>query len=431
MSFRKFSSCFFRDRLTYNLSHCHSHLTKIRGFSLLSKIGDPSRSNKIAIVDSDNQSYTYSQINEASTRLAQQIQETFRLDENKSQNSKTIRTIASFHLPSALYVITSLATWKLGAAVAPLSVSHTQNELEYFLSDSNADLVITTPTLLSKLPINHTIPHFVLTEAIWKSSKDYSSSSSFPFPHDSSKVHKDSNALIIYTSGTTSKPKGVVHTQSSLNHMIVSLTTSWEYHSSDKILHFLPLHHLHGILNKLWCVLYSGGEVEFLKSANSIEIWNRLSDSSRLITLFMAVPTIYAKLLESYSKNDIPKDILQRALQNIKSIRVMVSGSASLPTPILHKWKLLTGHILLERYGMTEVGMALSNPLHGERKEGYVGTPLPFVKCKILPDVSYYNQSHESSTQKRNEENFECGELLLKVNLLKLFSLGYYQYYQL
>ena len=75
MSFRKFSSCFFRDRLTYNLSHCHSHLTKIRGFSLLSKIGDPSRSNKIAIVDSDNQSYTYSQINEASTRLAQQIQE--------------------------------------------------------------------------------------------------------------------------------------------------------------------------------------------------------------------------------------------------------------------------------------------------------------------------------------------------------------------
>jgi malonyl-CoA/methylmalonyl-CoA synthetase len=87
----------------------------------------------------------------------------------------------------------------------------------------------------------------------------------------------------------------------------------------------------------------------------------------------------------------------------------MVSGSASLPIPILRKWKEISGHSLLERYGMTEVGMALSNPLHDKRVEGFVGSPLPFIECKIIPDAEF-RLEHSAA-------GGDCGELLLKVPL--------------
>lgn len=413
---------FFQRNLKYS-----SRFINKKYFCLLHKLNESSRLNNIAIIDSNGQSYTYKEINNASSNLVQKIYQLYSNNNNHNHShnnnnltSLPIKTIASFHNPSAFYVITSLASWKIGATVVPLSISHTENELEYFLLDSNTDLIITTSTLLPKLP-KLNIPYLLLDE----DTKQYSINS-----HDSYKINKESNALIVYTSGTTNKPKGVVHTHNSLHHMILSLTSSWEYNSNDRILHFLPLHHLHGILNKLWCVLYSGGIVEFLKSTNPIEIWKRLSDSTQLITLFMAVPTIYIKLLESYDKKDLPIEIFQKALENIKSIRLMVSGSASLHVPVLYRWRTLTGHTLLERYGMTEVGMALTNPIHGERKEGYVGSPLPFVQCKIIPDFSYSeshkiinnnhnnHNNHNHNNHNKIEHEVECeefGELLLKV----------------
>jgi malonyl-CoA/methylmalonyl-CoA synthetase len=350
---------------------------------------NPSRSNQIAIIDPTGKSYSYQDLDRASSLLASSIL--------KSTPSKP-RTIASYHSPGALYVISSLATWKLGAIFVPLSPAHTASEVEYFLTDSGAELVLSSPELVARLVENH-IPKISLSSDLWTQ----------PGVPELKVEMPSGSALIIYTSGTTGRPKGVVHSHGGICHMIKALMVSWEYTESDKILHFLPLHHLHGILNKLWCVLCAGGVVEFMNSANALDIWRRLSDTSRPLTLFMAVPTIYAKMLDAYSRQDLPSEVIASALCGMRSLRLMVSGSASLPIPILRKWKEISGHSLLERYGMTEVGMALSNPLHDKRVEGFVGSPLPFIECKIIPDAEF-RLEHSAA-------GGDCGELLLKVPL--------------
>lgn len=361
-----------------------------RRLCLLANVCEPSRSHLVAIVDPDGSHYTYGELHRASSCLAKRILDTF--------PSKP-KTIACYHPPGASYVISSLAAWKLEATLVPLSPVHTQAELTYFLADSGAELVLSSSEIVDNID-TISLQKLQVSKDLWS---DCQNANIFETPKPFG-----GPALIIYTSGTTGKPKGVVHSHDGLFFMVRSLTSAWEYSQSDKILHFLPLHHLHGILNKLWCVLNAGGTVEFLKSANVIEIWKRLSDSSRLVNLFMAVPTIYAKMLSVQSRGEVSQEIIDRAIENMQSMRVMVSGSASLPLSILRKWRDLSGHHLLERYGMTEVGMALSNPLVGERREGFVGSPLPFIECKIVPDSEF--QLDDSV----NEGS--CGELCLKVS---------------
>jgi acyl-CoA synthetase (AMP-forming)/AMP-acid ligase II len=148
-------------------------------------------------------------------------------------------------------------------------------------------------------------------------------------------------------------------------------------------------------VNKLLCVLYAGGTVEFTGTAAAPILWERLAleeqlyqahkkgatastrdknkggDDYKPLTLFMAVPTIYARMLESANelKSHDPKT-LKEAVAALKRMRLMVCGSAALPDNVLKSWKQLTGYTLLERYGMTEIGMALSNPYEGERRQG-------------------------------------------------------------
>lgn len=185
---------------------------------------------------------------------------------------------------------------------------------------------------------------------------------------ESSDPAPSSPALILYTSGTTGRPKGVVHTHNSLHHMVQSVVECWQYTSSDKILLFLPLHHLHGLLNKLLCVLCMGGHVEFMDSSSPTAIWARLHREHLLrtnhpllpgVTMFMAVPTIYSKLLEharQLADSDHGRHILGGGIRALQDMRLHVSGSAALPDVTLASWRDLTGHTLLERYGMTEIG---------------------------------------------------------------------------
>jgi malonyl-CoA/methylmalonyl-CoA synthetase len=211
--------------------------------------------------------------------------------------------------------------------------------------------------------------------------------------------HHQDGALVLYTSGTTGRPKGVLHTRAGLESAIQALAQSWEYSDKDRILHFLPLHHLHGVLNKLLCIMWAGGTIEFAKSANTIQIWKRLAKDTGndMLTVFMAVPTVYARMLEDVRKmktnekmnevtNALSPSEVERAVVAMKKMRLMACGSAALPDPIMDQWLTLSGHVLLERYGMTEIGMALSNPYKGLRRKGYVGTPLPFVECRIVGD---------------------------------------------
>eukprot|EP01126_Amoeba_proteus_P030923 TRINITY_DN3045_c0_g2_i8.p1 TRINITY_DN3045_c0_g2~~TRINITY_DN3045_c0_g2_i8.p1 ORF type:complete len:292 (-),score=57.96 TRINITY_DN3045_c0_g2_i8:119-994(-) len=136
---------------------------------------------------------------------------------------------------------------------------------------------------------------------------------------------------------------------------------------------------------------------------NPKAVWEEIM-SGRL-TVFMAVPTVYAKLIQTYE--GFPEETQKEVYVKAKQLRLMVSGSAALPEPVADRWQSITGHRLLERYGMTEIGMALSNPLSPveDRIPGYVGKPLPGVQTKIIPN---------SEAEESQNDRFVIGELFVK-----------------
>jgi malonyl-CoA/methylmalonyl-CoA synthetase len=142
---------------------------------------------------------------------------------------------------------------------------------------------------------------------------------------------------------------------------------------------FLPLHHIHGIINIIGCALWSGAMVEPFTRFEMNAILKRVRVDA--YTLFMAVPTIYVKLIQMLEEADDQDrcDIVA----GFKKMRLMVSGSAALPASVHERWAQLTGQKLLERYGMTEIGMAISNLYRGERRPGSVGAPLPGVELRL------------------------------------------------
>ena len=142
----------------------------------------------------------------------------------------------------------------------------------------------------------------------------------------------------------------------------------------------MPLHHIHGIVNVISCALWVGAICEILPRFDAQEVWQRLAAGE--LTLFMAVPTIYVKLIDAWEKASPAEQ--KRMSEGCRKLRLMVSGSAALPVPTLERWKEISGHVLLERYGMTEIGMAISNSLEGPRYPGCVGQPLPGVEARLM-----------------------------------------------
>ncbi|KFM63489.1 Acyl-CoA synthetase family member 3, mitochondrial, partial [Stegodyphus mimosarum] len=229
------------------------------------------------------------------------------------------------------------------------------------------------------------------------------------------------NALIIYTSGTTGQPKGVVLTHGILHEQVSAVVQAWEISSKDSILHTLPLHHIHGIMNGLLCPLNVGGCLVMRPKFIASEVWEYFLNTDKMkpdVTLYFAVPTMYTMLIREFdekSKNN--SNTRNRPLNNI---RLMSSGSAALPEPVFYKWETITGHRLLERFGMSEIGMALSNPLNGPRIPGCVGNPLPKVEVKIQKaddiaqetiDIVFGN---DSEVVVKPEYKGESGELLIR-----------------
>jgi malonyl-CoA/methylmalonyl-CoA synthetase len=300
----------------------------------------------------------------------------------------------AFLIPSGFqYVATQWGIWRAGGIAVPLCHVHPRPELEYVIVHSGASIIVTHPIFEALLRPIAVLYHlrFILTSDLFPT-LTLSPSATLP------QFSTTRRALILYTSGTTGKPKGVVTTHENIQAQITSLITAWEWLPSDRILHILPLHHIHGIINVLTCALWAGAECHMMPKFEAEATWNRISQGD--LTLFMAVPTIYAKLIAAWEmgRND-PEDSSLNRLENLSEnrsrdrqqrtagcakMRLMVSGSAALPVQILEKWSHISGHFLLERYGMTEIGMALSNPLHGQRGAGLVGTPLPQVSVRLV-----------------------------------------------
>jgi malonyl-CoA/methylmalonyl-CoA synthetase len=204
----------------------------------------------------------------------------------------------------------------------------------------------------------------------------------------------------------TCSQKGVLLPQSVLTAQCRSLIEAWKYSPSDRLLHVLPLHHIHGTVNAVLTPLLAGAAIEFLFPFNADAVWARLarpflpptadSPSSRgaqssaaaedKITFFTVVPTVYSRLLASYKSLPPAVQAAASAAVSPAHMRLAISGSAALPTPVKAAWRDLSqGSILLERYGMTEVGMALSCGLDpADRVDASVGWPLPSVQARLV-----------------------------------------------
>nr|XP_030705318.1 malonate--CoA ligase ACSF3, mitochondrial isoform X7 [Globicephala melas] len=284
------------------------------------------------------------------------------------------------------FVVAQWATWMSGGIAVPLCRKHPQAQLEYFIRDSRSSVVLAGPEhveLLSPVVQKLGVPLLPLPPAVYHGAAEDPGEGRLP-----EWDWRDRGAMIIYTSGTTGRPKGVLSTHQNIRAVVTGLVRKWAWTKDDVILHVLPLHHVHGVVNKLLCPLWVGATCVMLPEFSAQLVWEKfLSSETPRINVFMAVPTIYSKLMDYYDKHFTHPHVQDfvRAVCEEK-IRLMVSGSAALPLPVLEKWKGITGHTLLERYGMTEIGMALSNPLTAARLPGSVGTPLPGVEVRIVSE---------------------------------------------
>ncbi|BAZ16055.1 AMP-dependent synthetase and ligase [Calothrix sp. NIES-4071] len=276
--------------------------------------------------------------------------------------------------PGFEYVATQWGIWRAGGIAVPLCISHPRPELEYVIINSGASIIVAHPNyedILRRIATEHNLRFILTSETL--------PNHIVPLPN----IDINRRALILYTSGTTGKPKGVVTTHQNIQAQVTSLITAWEWNKSDRILHILPLHHIHGIINVLTCALWAGAECHMLSFFDAQTVWNRICEGD--LTLFMAVPTIYVKLIAAWENESSERQKIMSA--GCAKMRLMVSGSAALPVQVLEKWQTISSHFLLERYGMTEIGMALSNPLHGQRYSGYVGQPLPRVEVRLVDET--------------------------------------------
>ena len=286
-------------------------------------------------------SHTYQQLLDRSATLAAAL-----LGEADDLNEARVALLVA---PGPEYVASQWAIWRAGGIKVPICLSATEPEWEYSLTDSGASAVMADAPMAAKIaPLCQRLSvRLVNVDSI-------AAATTKVLPE----ISPDRRAMILYTSGTTSKPKGVVTTHANIQAQIESLVTAWEWSAADRIPLFLPLHHIHGIINVTSCALWSGATIEPFAKFDAASILDRVRADA--YTLFMAVPTIYVKLIQSLEAAS-PAD---RAafVAGFKKMRLMVSGSAALPASVHEQWTALTGQKLLERYGMTEIGMALSNP---------------------------------------------------------------------
>ncbi|XP_006860328.1 PREDICTED: acyl-CoA synthetase family member 3, mitochondrial [Chrysochloris asiatica] len=326
----------------------------------------------------------------------------------------------------ASYVVAQWASWMSGGVAVPLHNKHPAALLEYFIQDSRSSVVLAGTDhleLLSPVASRLGIPLLALPPTCPGASGGPAGADA-PAPHWQEWGWQERDAMIVYTSGTTGQPKGVLSTHRNISSMVTGLVDKWAWTLDDVILHVLPLHHIHGIVNKLLCPLWVGAVCVMLPEFSAQQVWDKfLSTDIPRVNVFMAVPTIYSKLVAYYDQHFTQPHVQEyvRAVCQ-ERVRLMVSGSAALPLPVLEKWRAITGHTLLERYGMTEIGMALSNPLTTARVPGSVGTPLPGVEVRIVSEnpqrdvCSYavYAEGNERETKVTPGFEDKEGELLVR-----------------
>ena len=268
-------------------------------------------------------------------------------------------------------VLLYVACLRMGAIFVPINAANTLNEVEYFLRDSQPRVIVVRPSefnavepLAKQAGVMHvetlgTDGEGSLTEFAGKCDADFHS------------VRRDTNstAAIVYTSGTTGRSKGAMLTRANLASNALALAEAWRFSENDVLLHALPLFHIHGLFVAINTVMASGSSLLLLPKFDASEVLAHLRDA----TVYMGVPTHYTRLLQQVDLNR----------ETTTTIRVFISGSAPLLPETYSAFLQRTGHVILERYGMTETLINTSNPYEGTRLQGSVGPTLKGTQIRV------------------------------------------------
>jgi malonyl-CoA/methylmalonyl-CoA synthetase len=268
------------------------------------------------------------------------------------------------------FVIAYLAVIRLGAVMVPVNLRYRRMEISHIFADCTPRLVITEGEQLGILgeasSALDSAPVVLIAEELAQWSVE---TTTWTPPL----VLADDVALILYTSGTTGRSKGAMLTHNNVLATVTGLLAAWGWQAGDLLHLCLPLFHTHGLVVGLHCALAAGATVRLREKFEHQLTLQELADEQT--TLFFAVPTIYVRLVE---------ELRAQPPIAFRHMRLFCSGSAPLAPETFTAFAELTGHTILERYGMTETGMNLSNPYAGPRLPGSVGLPLPGVAIRVV-----------------------------------------------
>jgi malonyl-CoA/methylmalonyl-CoA synthetase len=309
---------------------------------------------------------SYSKLNHDSDRMAG-----FFLDLGIKKGDRVIL----YFEKSLVFAVAYLGLQKIGAIAVPLNPGFKSSEMSYLVTDAEAKLVLAGPA--QEAVIKKTDPHWatvvINTERPYQD-QDFFRSASDVIPGID--IGPRDTGLIVYTSGTTGKPKGAVLTQQNLVHDARNIIKIWEITESDVLCHALPLFHVHGLCFALHTALMAGSHVLMLDEFSIEKVIRVLTkkEEKHACTMFMAVPSMYGKMMD-YSEG--------KGL-DFGHIRLWTSGSAPLLIKDFERIRDIFGKEPVEREGMSETGMNFSNPLRGVRKPGSIGLPLPGLAVRIV-----------------------------------------------
>ncbi len=327
----------------------------------------PSDPESIFLIDGDERNYSYADLERESARFAQHLT-------NLGLNRGDRVTVQVEKSPQALWLF--LACVRGGFVFHPLNPAYTPREVEFFLRDAKPMVVIYASALTTstgKIARQLRVPHSYTLDStgggsLLQASKDDDAC------FDTVASGPDGLVALLYSSGTTGRPKGIMLSHENLASNMATLSQRWGFTHADSLLHALPIFHVHGLFVAVGCVLMSGAQVLFLSKFTVENVLAALPHT----TTMMGVPTYYTRLLEAGCLNR----------DNCAHMRLFICGSAPLKSETLMRFETATGHRILERYGMTETSILTSNPLTGVRKPGTVGLPLDDVDLRIVDDAA-------------------------------------------
>ncbi|AMO54992.1 AMP-binding protein [Endozoicomonas montiporae] len=323
-------------------------------------IGHPADS--VAVIDETGE-HTYGELIEQARILSAVL---------KQQIEAERPFIAFLAGRDALSVVSLLAIWLADGIAVPLDPMMPVPEWEWRIRDVDANYLIYAPG--KEGDANYLMQRCGI--AIIKATGHEAA------PPNLITLDQQKEAVVIYTSGTSRYPRGVVHTFGSIEAQVKTLCQAWNWSPEDRLLHVLPIAHIHGLVCGLLCTLAAGASCELMPSFKTESVWEQLA--SRRFSLFTAVPAIYQYMLDSWSKStEQQQGNWQRGAS---ALRLAIVGSSPLPPSVHNQWQKLTGKPLLTRYGLTEAGMVLSQQEHGERRPECLGSPLPGVSVRLVDE---------------------------------------------